>query len=547
MAGISRIKTRKPPEPDASHVIVTWIEWESGLRGSGLEVGDQIVGDAVGAFTPALIASGQVIGAASEGRRWETLGLDAGDRVELHVERDGEALTITGTLVAPALHRDAEGKRALAPEGPALSAKDEFASAWGSWYDRLRDLQETILGGWDATVGYDTRALAERLAESDARVSALAERYPGPFARAVADDMERCRRLLAGEERTLSDADLAWRELGARRAAAVSEAADAAFAALLAELGDALHEPPFPAPRAFEDDATPLVGKVVRLPEVGDRDVLRESRRSWFQIGQSQGVYLLDRTGTSMHPLWAARDRYIEAVDPTFSEQRIAFVGRVEPKLALVSDPRRGITVGGLRTAPLGALVADPRDPARRFFVDFRGDRPGPFAGADRLIGAERPTLADDADPAEVLAVFFRALQVADVDTWRACFATWKVRERFEGRASWTYVDLGWRILSEQEADSVWDAARRRILEEVDAVEVARVRPPLVVHDADAVPAGRVDPEAPARVQRVRATINHIGRDGEGWRTFTNGRLHRRWTLERLDEGPWRITDAWGI
>ena len=56
-----------------------------------------------------------------------------------------------------------------------------------------------------------------------------------------------------------------------------------------------------------------------------------------------------------------------------------------------------------------------------------------------------------------------------------------------------------------------------------------------------------VDPEAPARVQRVRATINHIGRDGEGWRTFTNGRLHRRWTLERLDEGPWRITDAWGI
>ena len=72
---------------------------------------------------------------------------------------------------------------------------------------------------------------------------------------------------------------------------------------------------------------------------------------------------------------------------------------------------------------------------------------------------------------------------------------------------------------------------------------MASVSEPRVVYDASQQPAGRIDPE-PRVVQEVRALVNHIGREGDGFRTFAGARLHRKWTLERLDDGPWRVTVA---
>jgi hypothetical protein len=34
--------------------------------------------------------------------------------------------------------------------------------------------------------------------------------------------------------------------------------------------------------------------------------------------------------------------------------------------------------------------------------------------------------------------------------------------------------------------------------------------------------------------------------DGE-YRTFQNVNVHRQWVLQRLDEGPWRITSIHGL
>jgi hypothetical protein len=52
---------------------------------------------------------------------------------------------------------------------------------------------------------------------------------------------------------------------------------------------------------------------------------------------------------------------------------------------------------------------------------------------------------------------------------------------------------------------------------------------------------------APRLVQEARVLINHIGKIGDEFRTFAGFMLHRRWELQRLDNGPWRITSNHAI
>jgi hypothetical protein len=286
------------------------------------------------------------------------------------------------------------------------------------------------------------------------------------------------------------------------------------------------------------------VGKIVELPEIGDRDILFETKRSWFQIGRSQGVYLIARQSDAVKPLFAATDRYIEKVNPSFGRRKIAFVGTVEPLPALVSDAVRSVTLVGLRVTPLAALVASDDDPAQRLCVDMRPERKGEeaFAGEAQLLAVGRPRLTPEMAPEEVLRAHFESLKVADFETFRACYATWMVREWFERDSSHLWVDSTWTIANERDAASLFDRSRKRLLDDVYGLEVAAVSPARVVYDASRQPAGGA--AEPRLVEEVRILVNHIGRSGEEFRTFAGGDLHRRWTLQRLDDGPWRLVDA---
>ena len=53
--------------------------------------------------------------------------------------------------------------------------------------------------------------------------------------------------------------------------------------------------------------------------------------------------------------------------------------------------------------------------------------------------------------------------------------------------------------------------------------------------------------DAPRLVQEVRVLVNHIGKVDSEFRTFAGSMLHRRWDLQRLDDGPWRITSTFAI
>jgi hypothetical protein len=467
--GVSKVQTEALRDDADFARRVRWIEWDSGWRGSGLQVGDRVVADQGEAYTAETDRRGAALGATSEAERWAALGLGVGDAVTAVVVRGGQRQTLTGRLTEPTgTLRNAEGQPILGEGGPVRHAKDGFDYDWQAWYNQFQDLAQSVLAGWDATVGYDTRLLRERIVPLGERVAFLGRTYPGAFARAVREDYDAMLAMVAGEQRTLAPADLEYRQLGEQRAAQVAQAAEGAYQAMLAELAGEMVAEPFPAPDPFAEDIRGWVGKVVQLPEIGDRDLVLEVKRSWYRVGGSRGLYLLDRHAESMQPLYVGLSKYIEQVHPGLRQRRLAFVGAVEPAPALVSDLRRGSTDVGLRVRTVGVLVTDAEEPTRRLFVDMRPGRGSgeTFAGAGALPSLGWPALDPAAGPGAVMKGFFDCLKLADFEQWRACFATWLVREWFKSDGSYLYVDQTWTTVNDRDAASLWDQGRQRLLDE---------------------------------------------------------------------------------
>ena len=132
----------------------------------------------------------------------------------------------------------------------------------------------------------------KRIQESDftERIAFLEQNYPGPFADAVRGDYETMLTILRGEPRMLTDEDLEYRRLGELRIAQVGEAGDAALDAFAAEVEGELIAEPFPLPDIAEADLSPYVGKLVRLPKVGRRQLIFES--------EAHSTYSLFRAGS---------------------------------------------------------------------------------------------------------------------------------------------------------------------------------------------------------------------------------------------------------
>lgn len=545
------IETSTHNEPDSVARFVTWIPWDSGFRGSGLRVGDLIVGHADVRYTPETAEQNSRVGDSGFSRWFDQQKFKPGDPFTLVVLRDDGEARITGRLGGYRTYRNTEGKRILGDGGPLEYEKDGFDYDWGAWYRQFVDIARTILAGWDYFTGTNTVQLASRMQPFAARVEFFEKKYPGALAKTLHDDFEAMRVMVAGELRQLSDADIAYRTLGDTRAAQATGAADAAFQAFMSEVdGSLLKEPPS-SPNSFTEDTRPLIGKTVRLPEVGRQQMLFETRRSWYWSGSSGGGWLVDRHAEGIKRLYAATDEYIEKVDPTFRDYKATFVGVVRPEPALVSDANRNITVSGVRVEPLAALVVNASESGKRLFVDLRPDRiDEPFAGAAALsAGIRRPRLADDAAPGDVLMTAFEALKMGDLETWLKCYATWMVRSWSEKGDSYLYVDRTWDVMSERTSVSAWDNARKRLIDDVYGVEVARVSTAKTVFDVTTQPENRgtAGEDAPRLVQEVRVLVNHIGKVGSEFRTFAGSMLHRRWDLQRLDDGPWRITSTFAI
>jgi len=535
-------------EPGVAARFVTWISWDSGFRGAGLKVGDLVVGHGDVRYTAEVVEKRQGVGDAYFSKWLEQKKAKPEDPLTLTVLRDGKEISVTGKIGGNRSYKNDAGQRILGDGGPVEFENDGLGYAWGAWYRQFVEDAKVCLSGWDYFAGVNTKGLMERLAPHAARVEFLEKKYPGGFAKAVREDYEAMKTLVAGEPRTLSAADTAYRTLGEARAGQVTLAADVAFKAFLEEVKDALMKDPPRAPDSFAEDTRALVGKIIQLPEVGRQQILFETRKSWYWAGSGSGGYLLNRQSEAMSRLFQGTSDYTEKVDPYFRDFKVVFVGVIQPEPTLVADSLRGITVSGLRVEPWAALVTNVSDSGRRLFTDLRpGKMAEPFAGAATLAaGIRRPVLRDDAGPGDVVMTAFEALKMGDIETWRNCYANWYVRTSYEKDRTFQYVDLTWEVMGHHSANSSWDQARKRLMDDVYGVEVARLGSVRTVFDASAQP-GVIPAGGPRRVEEVLLFVNHIGKFGQEFRTFAGAMLKRRWELQRLDEGPWRITSTHSI
>ena len=171
---------------------VTWIRWHSGFRGSGLRIGDRVLGlDGVRYDRAARKEYPKAFGQYSESQHWEEMGTRDGQTVTLTVKRGREVLEVKGRILAERRWRNAKERVTIGPDGPEEQANDGLGyDGWSSWLEKsIEGIGSRVLdGGWRrGPVSQSRMMLADHL-EQKPRVDFLVKTYPGPFAAATLED-----------------------------------------------------------------------------------------------------------------------------------------------------------------------------------------------------------------------------------------------------------------------------------------------------------------------------------------------------------------------
>lgn len=539
----SGLVTQPMPDADPPVLRVLWLRWHSGLRGSGLRVGDRIV--AVNGDLVARPADPQElqrllprwVGQVNEPQVWQEQGLAENAPLRLTVRRRAEIgwqeLEFTGVLRPAYTFQNSAGRRTIGPGGPDELANDGFGDAWSSWLEKWERWAESILDDdWSRPPWATDPARAELDAQRP-RLDVLAQRYPGPFADAVAGDASSIATLLDGRPYELTAEDLAFRRLDDERAEQVAAAAGTAREAFLATVATELLAE-VPDPELVLDEPDAWAGKVLALPPIRPRDWLSEAVHNWFAAQVGDTWCLVDTEADAAQRMQLAARRYLQRVKPHLAED-YAIVGRIKPEPRLIVVQGRAFV--GLELEPIAATVGE------RMFVDLTWQRDGesPFAGEDEAVRASVPAPAADAAPQQVLEAFFAALKAADQDLWLSLFADWRAVGGGERPMFYPYRP--------PVAGSVWEVARRQVLETICDVRVVWRDEPRVVIRGDEYP-------GLSRVEEVALEVDHIRQVGgpaaSTYRGFRARGLTRPWRLQRVHDpqagpGPWRICTESGL
>lgn len=517
------------PDPDYYGFRVTWIDWDSAFRETDLRIGDLVQGVDSERYpsTQEEPERARAIGQYHEYVHWERVGATDGQTITLEVDRDGEPVRILGRLSAEAFYYDENKRRSLGPGGPDRIKSDGFQGSWSGWYEKfIKNASRILDDGWNRGRINNQKELKDHEANKE-RVDYLVEHYPGPFADRTAADWEEVREYLMGRTVELSDEDLEYRELGAKRVAMVADAAKQAYVEFMNSLGDEMI-PAFPTIDPVEDDRSTVTGKIVELPWITFRQFINDLGNSYAVAGsQREGFHFIDIESPVMDRFFDALFRYQAQVTPNYTE-RYRFIGRI------LDDPRmityRGRPAVGMMLEVIAGSAGD-----ESFFTDLsQSDDKGraPFAGEDLLAGLAPVDVRDDMSPTELVEAMILATKVANQKAWRDCFADWRVMSGFGGPQS---VDRNY-ILRDAAYMRVWERSRRLIEGEVYDARVSRVERPRVLLEAN--------PELDVpKVDQLRIYVDHFGKFDNEYRAFANVNVNRRWRLQRLDNGPWKIAD----
>jgi hypothetical protein len=384
----SGLKTSSMLESDPPALRVNWIDWDSGFRGSGLHIGDQIVafdGDRISRPTELrelqrLVR--ELPGGLNESDVFVATGLKDGSPLTLTVRRrryPGEGWQtedVTGQVRAERIYSYPNSRRAMGPTGPDALANDGCDGAWSSWYEKRVFAWERVLdGGWQARL--NTRMALNNHLEDKARVDLLTEKYPGPFADAVHTDYAAVRASLEGTRYTLAPDALDFRQLKEERAADIASAASNGWTAFLAQhaddlLGDA------PSIDPMGGDRARVAGKLVALPPIPPNQWVVSINRNFLSSKQNGAWYFVPADSPAMQRAFLAQQEYKQHVSPNIADA-YALVGRVLPDPRMVVAQGRG--VAGFELEPVAVLAGNA------MFVDLTvvRENASPFAGEDEL------------------------------------------------------------------------------------------------------------------------------------------------------------------
>lgn len=528
------IRTDARLDESPPHFRVTWIPWNSGFRGSGLQIGDRIVamqGRAVErpAETTALQRYVQgFIGQISEHLSWAAQKLQDGAPLSLRVRRRAatgqgwEEHEINGSLRAQRTWLNDEGRPQLSPEGPGQYDRDDQPEAWGRWLDEiLPTVLRTALDDIWQRAGGNTRYELQELQKLAPQVARLAQKYPGPLARAVSEDFERAVACLDAPRPPIDEAQLAWRRAAEERIAEVRALAQAAWKECLATHA-AETIPAFPAPNPFLDDPSRVVGKCLVLPPIRNRDWVVEGHHNWWAAREGTGVWLCDTEHPQALQIRLAARRYQRSVSPDLPAE-YQLLARVlpEPRMLFASD----MVFKGYTVQPIAALVGEA------MFVACTPDGEPRFAGEDSTQArATRP--ADDASPRQVIEALIESAKLGDQQGFAALFAPWTLSTR-KGQ---TMVFPNPSPVSGDD----WERTRRWLSQRVADVCVTWVDDVYLVSSADAFPGAQ-------KIEATEVEVEHRGVFEGRTHAFMNTGLNRRWPMQRIDGGPWRIARAQNI
>ncbi len=490
---------------------VNWIKWDSGFRGTDLQIGDRIIGVEGRVFDRGTGDRHEAspFGSA-EDQYWQSRSVKDGQRITMSVWRDEITFEIPGFVRAERSYTSAKGRRVIGPGGPELTTDDGFGQVWPIWLESF----ENGVSGIYTAVSLDSRSELKDALTQKPRIDFLARQYPGLFATETKSDFDRVIQFLEGKKYDLTPGDLAYRSVNEHRVDdAIAEGGEARKA-FVAKSGAVLLDS-LPPVDPIRGDRKAITGKVVEIPGT---EMIAQAGHGWYWAQTAEGSgYLIDSESRALINIYRAVERFKQAVIPDVND-RHEFIGKIVGTPTMVATPKaiyKGILID---------VIADTVD--GKVFVDLTGSQSDrPFAGEEKMHAPPVVDTSPDQKPDQVMNSFINALKLGDEDLWVGFYATWTCADY--GTGSYIYDTTNAPSTDSHRRDFV--RARKLITSWIYDLRVLKARKIVTLLESP-------------KVEKTVVEIDHVALfDGE-YHSMRRGDLHRLWNLQRVDGGPWRIT-----
>ena len=471
----------------------------------------------------------KAIGNYLESTYWTEQDIRDGQSIVLEVFRDGKSLNITGKIQQQQTYLNADNRLTIGVNGPTRLSNDGFASAWINWYEKFVAYTRHYIDDkrWERSTIDNRRLLAEYY-EWRERIGYLLIHYPGRFANTVLADWEKVRQIFEGVTYTdITEEDLEYRKIGEQRALLVKEAAIKGHTAFIQKsLANMI--PAFPAMDPVHGNILEVAGKITTVPTITYDQFINDLGKSYAVIGSAQDrYYFIHLNSKELDVFFKTLFHYQAQVTPDIKEC-YQFFAEILNEPTMLSYGGKAIT--GLMVKVLAGMAGESN-----VFIDIgKAGENGIaiFEGEEALKIFAAIPLDDAASPQQVIEAMIYYIKLGDMAAWRKLFCNWQIYSEWEGPP---FMGLGY-FFTHESYQHTWEQSRRQILNDIFDARVLYSGPVKTVVEENkrtGVP----------KVEQVKIIIDHVGKFEGVYRSVSNLYVHRKWVLQRLNGGPWKIKE----